>query len=162
MKRVLYPGSFDPVTNGHLDLVERASRLFDQVIVAVAVNSGKTPMFNLEERKQLIKACCGHLDNVEVVTFEGLIVDAIEKYNAQAILRGIRAFSDFEYEVQMALMNRNLKSGCETIFLTPTLKNSFVSSSLVKEIARYNGDYSAYVPEVVAEAIRKKQAGEEI
>ena len=104
MKRVLYPGSFDPVTNGHLDLVERASRLFDQVIVAVAVNSGKTPMFDLEERKQLIKACCSHLDNVEVVTFEGLIVDAIRQYEAQAILRGIRAFSDFEYELQMALM----------------------------------------------------------
>ena len=112
MKRVLYPGSFDPVTNGHLDLVERASRLFDQVIVAVAVNSGKTPMFNLEERKQLIKACCGHLENVEVVTFEGLIVDAIQQYNAQAILRGLRAFSDFEYELQMALMNRSMREEC--------------------------------------------------
>ncbi|MBO5688709.1 MAG: pantetheine-phosphate adenylyltransferase, partial [Lentisphaeria bacterium] len=114
MKSVLYPGSFDPVTNGHLDLVERASRLFDRVVVAVAVNSGKTPMFNLEERKQLIKACCGHLDNVEVVTFEGLIVDALQKYNAQALLRGIRAFSDFEYELQMALMNRSMREECET------------------------------------------------
>ena len=156
MKRVLYPGSFDPFTNGHLDLVERASRLFDQVIVAVAVNSGKTPMFNLDERKQLIKACCGHLDNVEVVTFEGLIVDAIEKYNAQAILRGIRAFSDFEYELQMALMNRSMREECETIFMMPSEGNSFVSSRMVKEVARLGGRFEHCVPPVVVDAVLEK------
>ena len=159
MKTVLYPGSFDPFTNGHYDLVCRAAQLFDKVIVAVAVNAGKSPMFTLEERRELIKKCCATLPSVEVVVIEGLLVDSLEKYGVQAILRGLRAFSDFEYELQMALMNRNLKSGCETIFLTPTLKNSFVSSSLVKEIARYSGDYTAYVPGPVAEAIRRKQAG---
>ena len=158
MKTVLYPGSFDPFTNGHYDLVCRAAQLFDKVIVAVAVNAGKSPMFSLEERRTLIEECCANLPSVEVVVIEGLLVDSLERYGVQAILRGLRAFSDFEYELQMALMNRNLRPQCETIFLTPTLKNSFVSSSLVKEIARYNGDYSAYVPEPVAEAIRNKQS----
>lgn len=158
MKTVLYPGSFDPFTNGHYDLVCRAAQLFDKVIVAVAVNAGKSPMFSLEERRHLIEKCCANLPSVEVVVIEGLLVDSLERYGVQAILRGLRAFSDFEYELQMALMNRNLRPQCETIFLTPTLKNSFVSSSLVKEIARYNGDYSAYVPEPVAEAIRNKQS----
>jgi pantetheine-phosphate adenylyltransferase len=158
MKTVLYPGSFDPFTNGHYDLVCRAAQLFDKVIVAVAVNAGKSPMFSLEERRHLIEKCCANLPSVEVVVIEGLLVDSLERYGVQAILRGLRAFSDFEYELQMALMNRNLRPQCETIFLTPTLKNSFVSSSLVKEIARYNGDYTAYVPEPVAEAIRNKQS----
>ena len=158
MKTVLYPGSFDPFTNGHYDLVCRAAQLFDKVIVAVAVNAGKSPMFSLEERRHLIEKCCANLPSVEVVVIEGLLVDSLERYGVQAILRGLRAFSDFEYELQMALMNRNLRPQCETIFLTPTLKNSFVSSSLVKEIARYNGDYTAYVPGPVAEAIRNKQS----
>lgn len=162
MKTVLYPGSFDPFTNGHYDLVCRAAQLFDKVIVAVAVNAGKSPMFTLEERRHLIEQCCADLPSVEVVVIEGLLVDSLERYGVQAILRGLRAFSDFEYELQMALMNRNLRPQCETIFLTPTLKNSFVSSSLVKEIARYDGDYQAYVPAPVAEAIRKKRAGETI
>ena len=162
MKTVLYPGSFDPFTNGHYDLVCRAAQLFDTVIVAVAVNAGKSPMFTLEERRHLIEQCCCDLPSVEVVVIEGLLVDSLEKYGVQAILRGLRAFSDFEYELQMALMNRNLRPQCETIFLTPTLKNSFVSSSLVKEIARYNGDYSSYVPAPVAEAIRRKHCGEHI
>ena len=162
MRTVLYPGSFDPFTNGHYDLVQRAVQLFDKVIVAVAVNAGKSPMFSLEERKKLIEQCCAGLPTVEVVVIEGLLVDSLERYGVKALLRGLRAFSDFEYELQMALMNRNLRPQCETIFLTPTLKNSFVSSSLVKEIARYHGDYSSYVPEVVAEAIRRKQNGEVI
>ena len=156
MKRVMYPGSFDPFTNGHLDLVERASRLFDQVVVAVAVNPGKTPMFSLSEREKLIEECCAHLGNVEVVSFEGLLVDAIERLQVQAILRGLRAFSDFEYELQMALMNRNLKPKCETIFMMPTLKNSFVSSSRVKEIAMLGGKIENYVPKPVAEAVHAK------
>ena len=157
MKTVIYPGSFDPFTNGHLDLVQRACRLFDRVIVAVAVNSGKDPMFSLETRRQLIEKSCEALkDQVKVIATEGLIVNAISEYGAQALLRGLRAFSDYEYELQMALMNRRLQPGCETIFMTPTLKNSFVSSSLVKEVARLGGDYSGYVPPPVAEAIAAK------
>ena len=158
MKSVLYPGSFDPFTNGHLDLVVRAGQLFDRVVVAVAVNSGKSPMFTLEERKNLIEQSCRQLAHVEVVTFTGLLVDAIDRFDAQAVLRGLRAFSDFEYELQMALMNRNLKPQCETIFMMPTLKNSFVSSSRVKEIAMLGGRIENYVPAPVAKAIRIKLA----
>lgn len=158
MKSVLYPGSFDPFTNGHLDLVIRAGQLFDRVVVAVAVNSGKSPMFTLEERKELIAQSCSQLPHVEVVTFTGLLVDALERFEAQAVLRGLRAFSDFEYELQMALMNRNLKPQCETIFMMPTLKNSFVSSSRVKEIAMLGGKIENYVPEPVAAAVRTKLA----
>ncbi len=157
MKTVIYPGSFDPFTNGHLDLVQRACRLFDRVIVAVAVNPGKNPLFSLEERRDLIEKSCAALqDQVKVIATEGLIVNSISEYGAQALLRGLRAFSDYEYELQMALMNRRLLRGCETIFMTPTLKNSFVSSSLVKEVARLGGDYAGYVPEVVAAAIHAK------
>lgn len=156
MKTVLYPGSFDPFTNGHLDLVVRAGLLFDRVIVVVAVNAGKKPMFTLEERKALIEESCRGIPHVSVETFEGLLVDAITRYNAQAVLRGLRAFSDFEYELQMALMNRSMKPQCETIFMMPTLKNSFVASHLIKEIAQLNGEYQPYVPGVVAEAIARK------
>ena len=156
MKTVLYPGSFDPFTNGHLDLVMRAGQLFDRVIVAVAINSAKNPIFTMEERCELIRESCRDLPHVEVVSFKGLLVDALEVYKANAVLRGLRAFSDFEYELQMALLNRNLKSQCETIFMMPTLKNSFVSSTLVKEVAKLNGDFTGYVPQVVADALRKK------
>ena len=130
MKTVLYPGSFDPFTNGHLDLVVRAGLLFDQVIVAIAVNSQKSPMFTMEER--------------------------IEQFRAHAVLRGLRAFSDFEYELQMALMNRSLRHSCETIFMTPTQENSFVSSHMVKEVAMLGADFRGYVPPAMVPAIEAK------
>lgn len=158
MRNVLYPGSFDPLTNGHLDLIARAGRLFDRVIVAVAVNSEKQPMFTIEERVEMIEECCQCWTNVRVVPIYGLLVDAVEKYQAGAILRGLRAFSDFEYELQMALMNRSLRDDCETIFLTPTANNSFVSSRLVKEAANLGADYTKYVPEPVARRIAAKLA----
>ena len=156
MKRVLYPGSFDPFTNGHLDLVERASKLFDEVIVGVAVNVDKQPMFNLEEREAIIVECCHHLGNVKVVSFQGLLVEAISDFNAQAVLRGLRAFSDFEYELQMALMNRCLREECETIFMMPSTNNSFVSSKMVKEVASLGGDFAQFAPPPVVRAVKEK------
>ena len=155
-RTVIYPGSFDPVTNGHLDVARRAARIFDRVIIAVACNSEKNPLFTFEERIALLEETCKDISNKEIVSFKGLLVDALEIYKANAVLRGLRAFSDFEYELQMALLNRNLKSQCETIFMMPTLKNSFVSSTLVKEVAKLNGDFASYVPPVVADALRKK------
>ena len=156
MRSVLYPGSFDPLTNGHLDLIARASKLFDRVIVAVAVNSEKHPMFTIEERVEMIEEVCQSYNNVCAVPVCGLLVDAVEKYQASALLRGLRAFSDFEYELQMALMNRSLRDDCETIFMMPTTNNSFVSSRLVKEVATLGADYSKYVPPAVARRIAEK------
>ena len=156
MRNVLYPGSFDPLTNGHLDLIARASKLFDRVIVAVAINSEKHPMFSIEERVQMIEESCAEYANVCAVPVCGLLVNALEKYQANAILRGLRAFSDFEYELQMALMNRSLRDDCETIFMMPTTNNSFVSSRLVKEVANLGADYTKYVPPAVALRIAEK------
>ena len=156
MRTAIFPGSFDPFTNGHLDLVERAGLLFDRVIVAVAVNAAKSPIFTMQERCDLIRESCAALDHVDVVAIDGLLVDSLEYFGADAILRGLRAFSDFEYELQMALLNRNLKRQCETIFMMPTLKNSFVSSTLVKEVARLGGNFEEYVPSPVANALKIK------
>ncbi len=156
IKTVLYPGSFDPVTNGHLDLIERACRLFDRVIVGVAVNVSKNPLFTTEERIALLEKCCSHLPNARVVSFNGLLVDAVTRFQANAVLRGLRAFSDFEYELQMALMNRSLNEECETIFMMPTPQNSFVSSRMVKEVAHLSGNFSQYVPPPVVTAIKNK------
>ena len=157
MKSVLYPGSFDPFTNGHLDLVMRATQLFDRVVVAVGINSAKNPMFPVEERKKLIAESCRSLRGVEVASFDGLLVDSLESFDVQAILRGLRAFSDFEYELQMALMNRELLKGCETVFLTPRVENSFVSSTLIKEVARLGGDFAVHVPPPVAKALEERR-----
>ena len=156
MRTVLYPGSFDPLTNGHYDLIERAVKIFDRVIVAVAINSEKNPLFSMEERMELIHQSCRQWPNVEVLHFNGLLVEARKNYHADAILRGLRAFSDFEYELQMALMNRSLDPECETLFMMPNENNSFVSSRLVKEVAKLGGDFSSYVPEPVHAAIVKK------
>ena len=128
MKKILYPGSFDPLTNGHLDLIARASKLFGEVIVGVAVNRSKDYFLTQDEKVGVIRECCVHFSNVRVRPFNGLIVKALEECRAQALLRGLRAFSDFEYELQMALMNRSLNRKCETIFMMPTPRNSFVSA----------------------------------
>jgi pantetheine-phosphate adenylyltransferase len=156
VKKILYPGSFDPLTNGHLDLIERASKLFDEVIVGVAINHDKNYFLSQDEKVSVIKDCCKHLSNVKVRSFDGLMVKALNDCKAQAILRGLRAFSDFEYELQMALMNRSLDKKCETIFMMPTPTNSFVSSSIVKEAALLGADFSQYVPEPVFKLISQK------
>ena len=156
MRRAIYPGSFDPVTNGHLDVIERASRLFDEVIVAVAVNSEKTGLFSFEERVELLRKALAGSANVSVTRFEGLLVDFARAQEAQAVIRGLRAVSDFEFEFQMALMNRKLEPGIETIFLMPKEEYTYLSSRLVKEIARLGGNVSAFVPDSVAAALREK------
>lgn len=151
MKTAVYPGTFDPITNGHVDLVQRAARLFDRVIVAVAANPGKAPAFALDQRVGLARTVLSGLANVEVCSFDSLLVDFLHRREASIILRGLRAVSDFEYEFQLASMNRQLAPDIETVFLTPAEQYAFVSSSLVREIAALGGDVSAFVhPEVVA------------
>jgi pantetheine-phosphate adenylyltransferase len=159
MRTVIYPGSFDPLTNGHLDVVQRAAKLFDRVIVAVAKNDSKNPLFTLQERRTLTAACVKHLPNVEVDVFDGLLVDYVEARSAQAIIRGLRAVSDFEFEFQLALMNRKLNERIETIFMMPKDTYTFLSSRIVKEIARLGGDVSAFVPPKVEAALKARLAG---
>ena len=156
MRTVIYPGSFDPLTNGHLDVVERASKLFDRVIVAVAANADKQPMFTQAERKRQITAAVKPMKNVEVAAFQGLLVGFAEAHQAQAIIRGLRAVSDFEFEFQLALMNRKLKEEIETIFMMPRESYTFLSSRLVKEIAGLGGEIGAFVPANVERALKRK------
>jgi pantetheine-phosphate adenylyltransferase len=158
MKRAIYPGSFDPITNGHLDVIERALKLFDQVVVAVAHNDEKQPLFSLAERLDLLQQALGKMNNVRIVQFQGLLVDFAVAEKASAVIRGLRAVSDFEFEFQMALMNRKLESSVETIFLMPKEEYTYLSSRLVKEIARLGGDVSKFVPNVVAQALGDKFA----
>jgi pantetheine-phosphate adenylyltransferase len=159
MRKALFPGSFDPVTNGHVDVIERASKLFDKIIVTVAVNAEKDPMFSVAERVELLERVCGSFAGVEVASFGGLLVDAVRKFDVSAVIRGLRAISDFEYEFQMAMMNRSLDERCETIFLMPGPSYSFLSSRMIKEIAALGGDISPFVPEVVAKALEEKKRG---
>ncbi|MDD5350980.1 MAG: pantetheine-phosphate adenylyltransferase [Chthoniobacteraceae bacterium] len=158
MRRAVYPGSFDPVTNGHLDVIERAARQYDEVLVAIAHNEAKTGLFTFEERVALLREAVQQHPNVQVTQFQGLLVDYARSVQAQVILRGLRAVSDFEYEFQMALMNRKLDSDVETMFLMPKEEYTYLSSRLVKEIARLGGDIGAFVPDCIARALRAKFA----
>jgi pantetheine-phosphate adenylyltransferase len=156
MRCAIYPGSFDPVTNGHLDVIERARKLFDEVVVAVAHNDEKQPLFSLKDRLDLLRETAGKIDNVRIAEFEGLLVEFARKEKAGAVIRGLRAVSDFEFEFQMALMNRKLDAEVETIFLMPKEEYTYLSSRIVKEIARLGGDVSGFVPACVAKALRTK------
>ena len=155
MRRAIYPGSFDPVTNGHLDVIERARKLFDEVIVAVAINDQKHPLFAPDERLAMLRQAIT-IDAVRVAPMEGLLVEFAASEGAHAVVRGLRAISDFEFEFQMALMNRKLDPEIETIFLMPKEEYTYLSSRIVKEIAKLGGDVSAFVPPLVAEALAKK------
>ncbi|WP_434138454.1 pantetheine-phosphate adenylyltransferase [Photobacterium leiognathi] len=156
--RVIYPGTFNPITNGHLDLIERAAAMFDHVIVGVAFNPSKKPLFDLNERVELAGKITQHLDNVEIVGFSGLLVDFAKEHNANILVRGLRAVSDFEYEFQLANMNRRLMPELETVFLTPAEENSFISSTIVKEVALHKGDVSQFVDPLITTALLEKLA----
>ncbi len=161
VRRIIYPGTFDPITNGHLDVVERALQLFDEVVLAIAADSTKKPLFTLEERQALAeRALVDFGARVRVTVFRGLLVDYVRSENSAAILRGLRAVSDFEFEFQMALMNRKLDDSIETLFLMPRGAYTYLSSTIIKEIGRLGGDVSAFVPPLVGNALRKKYHGE--
>jgi pantetheine-phosphate adenylyltransferase len=158
MRTVIYPGSFDPLTNGHLDVIQRAAKLFDRVIVAVAVNDQKRPLFTLRERVTMVGKAVGRWPHVEADSFNGLLMNYVEKRGAVAVVRGLRAVSDFEFEFQLALMNRKLNERIETIFMMPKDTYTFLSSRIVKEMARLGGDVSTFVPEHVRAALARKFA----
>jgi pantetheine-phosphate adenylyltransferase len=159
-KRAVYPGMFDPMHNGHLDLIERSLRVFDELIVAVVANPSKAPLFTVKERLELIDECTAGMDRMRITSFDGLTIDLVEREQADCIVRGLRAVSDFEYEFQMALMNRKLAAEVETIFLMPKEDYTYLSSRIVKEIARLGGDVAAFVPGPVKEALMQKFAGQ--
>lgn len=159
----LYPGSFDPITFGHLDILQRATELFDHIIVTIAINNRKESVFTGDEREKLIRACLDGkewAENVEIEQFTGLLVDFAKKKKAKTLVRGVRQISDFEYEFRMALTNRRLAPDVDTVFLMPNEQLTFISASLVKEVAYWNGDLSSFVPEHVAEALREKYKGQ--
>ncbi len=156
MTTAIYPGTFDPITNGHIDLVNRASKLFNKVIVAVAINPGKDPTFSLNERVELAKKTLAGIENVDVCGFEGLLIDVAKQKQAKVIIRGLRAVSDFEHEFQLAGMNRKMEPDVETLFLTPAEQFTYISSSLVREIATLGGDVSEFVAPCVMAALKAK------
>jgi pantetheine-phosphate adenylyltransferase len=154
----VYPGSFDPLTNGHVDIIERGARLFDRIIVAILVNAEKSPLFSMAERVDISRAVFKNHPNVEVDTFDGLLVDYVARRQANVIVRGLRAVSDFEYEFQMALMNRELAPTIETVFMMPAVKYSYISSRLIKEVFALGGKVHGLVPDMVEARLREKQA----
>lgn len=156
LKIAIYPGSFDPVTLGHLDIIERAAKIVDELVVAVLMNGSKTPLFSVEERVSMLKEVTKHIGNVKVMSFSGLLVDFAKEANASIIIRGLRAITDFEYELQMAQTNHILNDKIDTVFLTSNLEYSYLSSSTVKEVASFGGDISKFVPEYVIDRIHKK------
>ncbi len=156
MTRAIYPGSFDPVTLGHLDIIERASRISEELILGVLQNKAKSPLFSVEERVIMLSEVTKHLKNVKIVPFEGLLIDFAKQMDAQVIVRGLRAITDFEYELQMSQTNRKLNSNVETLFLTTSLDYSYLSSTIVKEVASFDGDISQFVPEFVAKKVTEK------
>jgi pantetheine-phosphate adenylyltransferase len=156
MRKVIYPGTFDPVTYGHIDVVKRAIELFDSVVVTVAINLGKAPLFSTEERVNMLKESLKEFKNVSVASFDGLVVDHAKMVGAQGIIRGLRALSDFEYEFQMALMNRKLANNINTVFLMPHEKFTYLNSTIIRNLASLNSDVSDFVPPVVADALKKK------
>ena len=157
---VVYPGTFDPITNGHIDLVERAAKLFERVVVAVATSEKKAPLFDLDTRVSLAQSCLEHVPAAEVVPFSGLLIDFVTAQDSHCVLRGLRAVADFEYEFQLANMNRAMDPEFESVFLTPSADLSYISSSLVREIAGLGGDVSGFVPGRVAEALKQRFAGQ--
>jgi pantetheine-phosphate adenylyltransferase len=159
MRSAVYPGSFDPITNGHLDIIRRGTRLFDRVIVAVLQNEGKSPLFDVAQRIEIVRQVTSELPRVEVKAFSGLLVNFMKENDAQVVVRGIRAVSDFEYEFQMALMNRELSTEIETIFMMPAVEYTYVSSRLVKEVFRLGGNVSRLVPATVLDHLRKRIQG---
>lgn len=156
MPIALYPGTFDPITFGHIDIAVRASKIFDKVVAVVAENPGKNPVFNLMERYEMVKEAFRDAENIEVITYSGLIVNCLREQKASVILRGLRAISDFEYEFQMAFTNRNMLAEAETVFMMPSAKYSYLNSTLVKQIARLHGEIGAFVPEVVKHRVIAK------
>ena len=156
MLRAIYPGSFDPVTFGHIDIIERAARISDELIVGVLQNKAKTPLFSVEERVIMLREVTKHLKNVKIIPFEGLLIEFAKQMDAKVIVRGLRAITDFEYELQMSQTNRKLNSDVETLFLTTSLDYSYLSSTTVKEVASFDGDITQFVPEFVAEKVTEK------
>ena len=156
MNTWLYAGSFDPVTNGHLDIIERSAKLCDKLVVAILINGKKTPTFSFEERKDFLERSLVDISNVEVVSFDGLLADFVDRVGASVIIKGLRAVSDYEYELQMALLNKKLNPKLETVFMTANEIYSYLSSSAVKEVAEHGGDITGLVPEVIREDIEKR------
>ena len=156
MKIAVYPGTFDPVTNGHLDILMRASSIFDVVYVAIVINLRKEPLFSTDERIKLVRECTKDFSNVQIEKFNGLVVDFAQKVGATVVIRGLRAISDFDYEFQMALTNRQLNENVDTVFLMPHKDYTYLSSSTIREIAKFNGDVSGFVPDVVRKAMARK------
>jgi pantetheine-phosphate adenylyltransferase len=155
-RTAVYPGTFDPITNGHIDLIKRGLAIFDKVIVSVAPSAKKTPLFTVEERVEMIRAATAGLGNVEVEVFEGLLVEHTKKVGASVVIRGLRAISDFEYELQMALMNRHLSTDVETVFMMPSEEYAYTSSTVIKEVAAFGGSVEGLVPIVVLDRLRER------